>query len=200
VARTEGALESLSRRIENAGGEATMIPFDLLEFDRIDDLGAEIYRLWNGLDILVGNAGILGHLSPVGHIKPEDWQRVIDLNLTANWRLLRIFDPLLQRSNAGRAVFLTCEAAHDFRAFWGAYSTSKAGLEALVKCYAQECQTTNIRANLLDPGPVHTNLRTKAYPGEDSETLTKPRELGPLLVEMCSPAFDKNGETVLFKA
>jgi NAD(P)-dependent dehydrogenase (short-subunit alcohol dehydrogenase family) len=198
LARTTGGLEALEDKILNAGGEVTLVPFDLLELDRIDDLGAEIYKRFERLDILVGNAGILGPLSPLGHIKTEEWHKVIDLNLNANWRLLRIFDPLLQRSSAGRAIFVTCGAAIDNLAYWGPYSTSKAGLEALVRTYAHEMNSTPIRANLLDPGIVRSTLRMKAFPGEDPETLTKPDALGPLFVKMCSADYVKNGETEKF--
>jgi len=198
VARTTGGLEALEDRIVGLGGEVTLVPFDLLELDRIDDLGAEIFNRFGRLDILLGNAGILGPLSPVGHIKPVDWDKVMDVNLNANWRLLRIFDPLLQRSDSGRAVFVTCGAATHIQAFWGAYATSKAALEALVKTYAQENDTTKVRANLLDPGVVRTTMRMKAFPGEDPETLPKAQELGPLIVRMCSADYEKNGETIKF--
>ncbi len=198
LARTTGGLEALEDKVKAAGGEITLVPFDLLELDRIDDLGAEIYRHFERLDILVGNAAILGPLSPLGHIKTKDWQKVMDLNLNANWRLIRIFDPLLQRSTAGRVVFVTCSAASHPKAYWGPYSASKAGLEALVKTYAGENDSTSIRVNLLDPGIVRSALRMKAFPGEDPDTLPPPTEVAPLLVEMCSPGYDKNGETILF--
>ncbi len=199
VARTTGGLEALEDQILGFGGAVTLVPFDLLELDRIDDLGAEIYKRFGLLDILVGNAAILGPLSPLGHIKPDDWQKVIDLNLNANWRLLRIFDPLLQRSKAGRAVFLTSGVAKHNQAFWGAYSTSKAGLEALVRTYAHEVASTNIRANLLDPGIVRTAMRMKAFPGADPESLPAASALAPLFVQMCSADYKANGETIKFK-
>jgi NAD(P)-dependent dehydrogenase (short-subunit alcohol dehydrogenase family) len=198
LARTTGGLEALEDQIVKEGGTVTLVPFDLLELDRIDDLGAEIYKRFERLDILLGNAAILGPLSPLGHIKADDWQKVIDLNLNANWRLLRIFDPLLQRSDAGRAVFVTASAAKENLAYWGPYSTSKAGLEALVKTYAREVATTSVRANLLDPGVIRTTMRMKAFPGEDPETLPKPQELGPLFVKMCSANYEKNGKTETF--
>ena len=198
VARTTGGLEALEDQILSAGGEVTLVPFDLLELDRIDDLGAEIFKHFERLDILVGNAAILGPLSPVGHVSTKDWNKVIDLNLNANWRLLRIFDPLLQRSQAGRAIFVTSGAATNNQAYWGPYSTSKAALEALVRTYAQENSSTNVRANLLDPGVVRTTMRMKAFPGEDPETLMLPRELGPVFVKMCSPDYEENGQTVKF--
>ncbi len=198
VARTTGGLEALEDQILGIGGEVTLVPFDLLELDRIDDLGAEIFKRFERLDILVGNAAILGPLSPVGHVSPKDWGKVMDLNLNANWRLLRIFDPLLQRSSAGRAVFVTSGAAANNRAYWGPYSTSKAALEALVRTYAQESKATNVRANLLDPGIVRTAMRMKAFPGEDPQSLPAPSELGPLFVQMCCAEYEKNGHTEKF--
>ncbi len=199
VARTTGGLEALEDQILAIGGEVTLVPFDLLELDRIDDLGAEIFKRFERLDILVGNAAILGPLSPLGHVSPKDWSKVMDLNLNANWRLLRIFDPLLQRSKAGRAVFVTSGAATNNQAYWGPYSTSKAALEALVRTYAQESSATNVRANLLDPGIVRTVMRMKAFPGEDPQSLPAPSELGPLFVRMCSADYEKNGQTEKFK-
>ncbi len=198
LARTTGGLEALEDKILKNGGAVTLVPFDLLELDRIDDLGAVLYERFKKLDILVGNAGILGPLSPIGHIKSDEWHKVIDLNLNANWRLLRILDPLLRQSDAGRAVFVTADAAIDNRAYWGPYSTSKAGLEALVRTYAHEMNNTSVRANLLDPGVVRTTLRTKAFPGEDPQTQPEPKELGPLFVQMCSPDYLENGQTVKF--
>ena len=158
-------------------------------------------RSSNALSVLiylVGNAGILGPLSPLGHIKTDDWHKVIDLNLNANWRLLRIFDPLLRMSQAGRAVFVTSGAARHIQAYWGPYSTSKAALEALVRTYALEVSTTNVRANLLDPGIVRTAMRMKAFPGGDPDTLPAPHELGSLFVKMCSADYTKSGETEKF--
>jgi NAD(P)-dependent dehydrogenase (short-subunit alcohol dehydrogenase family) len=200
LARTEGALSSLGDRIEKAGGSATLVPFDLRQLDRIDDLGAEIYRLFQRLDILVGNAGILGPISPLGHIKAEEWQKVIDVNFGANWRLIRILDPLLRRAQAARAVFVTDAVVRDTGAFWGCYGASKAALEAMVRSYAAEVRSTDMRVNLLDPGPVRTNLRKKAFPGENPARLPAPAAIAPLVVEMCSPTYERNGEIVRFMA
>jgi len=169
------------------------------ELDRIDDLGAVILQRFERLDILVGNAGILGPLSPIGHIKSDEWHKVMDINLNANWRLLRIFDPMLKRSDAGRAVFVTSWMATNNLAYWGPYATSKAALEALVRIYAKEVQTTKVRANLLDPGIIRTAMRMKGFPGEDPDTLATADQLAPLFVEMCSADYDKNGETIIFK-
>ncbi|MCF6199714.1 MAG: SDR family NAD(P)-dependent oxidoreductase [Hyphomicrobiaceae bacterium] len=198
IARTQGGLEALEEKITAAGGACTMVPFDLSELDRIDDLGAVIYEKFERLDILVGNAGTLGPLSPLGHIKTDEWNKVIDLNLNANWRLIRIFDPLLRRSSAGRALFVTSGAASANLAYWGPYAISKAALDTLVKTYAAEIASTKMRANLLDPGVVRTGMRMRAFPGEDPATLPNPHELGHLFVKMCSADFDKNGETIKF--
>jgi len=199
LARTVGALESLENRLTSKGLAGTMVPFDLLELERIDDLGAVILNNFGRLDILIGNAATLGPLSPVGHIKSDDWERVINLNLTANWRLLRIFDPLLKKSDAGRVVLLTSWIASHNHAFWGPYAASKAGLEALARCYAEEVQNSPLRVNLLDPGIMRTSMRMKAFPGEDPETLPSPDQLGPLFVKMCSPGYDQNGQLIRFQ-
>ncbi|MGI9464773.1 MAG: SDR family NAD(P)-dependent oxidoreductase, partial [Aestuariivirgaceae bacterium] len=152
VARTVGGLEDLDDEITRAGGTATLVPADLQDHAAIDQLGAAIHERWGKLDILVGNAGVLGKLTPLGHLEPKVWDEVMAVNVTANWRLIRSLDPLLQRSDAGRAVFVSSGAAHDIHAYWGAYSISKAALEAMVKTYAAETASTPIRANILNPG------------------------------------------------
>ncbi|RMD90379.1 MAG: SDR family NAD(P)-dependent oxidoreductase, partial [Alphaproteobacteria bacterium] len=153
--KSVGALEELDDAIRAKGGTATLVPLDLTDHAGIDRLGGAIYERWGRLDILIGNAGVLGVLSPLGHIDPDVWERTLDINLTANWRLIRSLDPLLRQSDAGRAVFVTSGAAAKATPYWGAYAVSKAGLETLVRIYAQECaNTTPIRANILNPGPV----------------------------------------------
>ena len=197
VARTVGGLEELDDRIRQDGGQgATLVPLDLREFDAIDRLGASLYERFGHLDVLVGNAGVLGTLSPVGHIEPPDWAEVLDVNLTANWRLIRSLDPLLRRSEAGRAIFVSSGAAAAPHAYWGAYAVSKAALEMLVKTYAAELAKTNVRANLIDPGAVRTAMRAKAFPGEDPETLRTPEAIAETFVELALAACTKNGEVV----
>ncbi len=197
VARTVGGLEELDDRIREDGGQkATLVPLDLREFDAIDRLGASLYERFGRLDVLVGNAGVLGTLSPVGHIEPPDWAEVLDVNLTANWRLIRSLDPLLRRSQAGRAIFVSSGAAVAAHAYWGAYAVSKAALEMLVKTYAAELAKTNVRANLIDPGAVRTAMRAKAFPGEDPETLRTPETIAETFVELAEAACKKNGEIV----
>lgn len=199
LARTQGALEEVDDEIREAGGTATLLQLDLRNGDKLDALGPTIFQRWGKLDILVGNAGILGPLSPLGHITADAWNDVININLTANWRLIRTCDPLLRKSDAGRAIFVTSGAASGAHAYWGPYAVSKAGLEALVKTYAQEIERTPVRANLINPGPVRTAMRAKAYPGEDPEKLPDPAELAPLFVELASPDCNLNGEVINFQ-
>ena len=151
-----------------SGEPATLVPMDLRDGEQIDRLGGALAERFGRLDILVANAGMLGQLSPVGHYAPDDWEETLALNLGANWRLIRSLDPLLRASTAGRAIFVTAAAAEAAPAFWGPYAASKAGLEALVRCYAAEVRRSALRVNLLDPGPVATELRRRAYPGEES--------------------------------
>ena len=199
VARTEGGLRDVDDEITALGARATLVPLDLRDFAGIDRLGGAVFERWGKLDILVGNAGLLGNLSPLGHISPEDWQTIMDINLTANWRLIRAFDVLLRQSDAGRAIFVTSAAAHLCTAYWGGYAISKAALDAMVKTYAAELASTNARANLLSPGPVRTGLRAKAYPGEDAAKLPSPEELAPLFVKMAGADFTRNGEIIRFE-
>ena len=199
VARTVGGLEEADDEIRKSGGTATLVPLDLRDFPAIDRLGATIYDRWGRLDALLGNAGVLGTLTPLAHLNPNTFAECMDVNVTANWRLLRSFDPLLKASDAGRALFVTSGAAHKLRAYWGCYSVSKAALEAVVLTYAAECNGSHICANLLNPGPLCTRMRQKAMPGEDPESLRPPEAVAPLIVELLSPACGKNGELVAFK-
>jgi NAD(P)-dependent dehydrogenase (short-subunit alcohol dehydrogenase family) len=193
VARTVGALEALDDEIQAAGGKATLVPFDIKDFDAIDRLGAAIHERWGKLDILVGNAGILGPLSPLGHIDQKAFDEVMAVNVTANWRLIRSLDPLLQRSDAGRAIFVSSGAAHKTMAYWGPYSTSKAALQALAMTYANESRTGNVRVNLVNPGPLRTRMRQEAMPGEDPQTLKTPEELVPHILRLASPECSETG-------
>ena len=193
VARTQGALEELDDAIRRVGSSATLVPLDLTDYDGIDRLGAAINDRWKRLDIVVGNAGILGNLMPIGHITPKVWGQVMDINVTANWRLIRSLDPLLRMSDAGRAIFVTSGAAAKCKAYWGPYSVSKAALEALVRTYAAENATTAVKAMLLNPGPLRTDMRRAAMPGEDPETLRTPEDLAPHFVRLASPGSTESG-------
>ncbi|KQT78299.1 SDR family NAD(P)-dependent oxidoreductase [Methylobacterium sp. Leaf466] len=194
VARTQGGLEELDDAVTAAGSSATLVPLDLTDYDGIDRLGAAIYERWRRLDILVGNAGILGNLTPLGHVTPKAWDQVMAINVTANWRLIRSLDPLLRASDAGRAVFVTSGAAHKCRAYWGAYAVSKAALDALVRTYAAETETTPVRAMLLNPGPLRTAMRKAAMPGEDAATLKTPDDLAPAFVRLARPDWSDSGK------
>jgi NAD(P)-dependent dehydrogenase (short-subunit alcohol dehydrogenase family) len=198
TARTVGGLEEVDDAVRAAGGEPSLlVPLDIREFDAIDQLGAALYERFGKLDILVGNAGILGPITPVGHLEPKQWQDVIDINLTANWRLIRSMDPLLRLSDAGRAIFVSSHAAQTPRAYWSAYAMSKAALESLVQSYALEIQNvTPIRANLIDPGATRTRLRAAAYPGENPETQISPDDITDAFVRMASADFDESGIVV----
>ncbi len=199
LARTVGGLEELDDDIRATGGTATLLQLDLRKFDRVDALGPTLYERWGKLDILVGNAGVLGPMSPLTHVTEDAWTQVLDLNVTANWRLIRTLDPLLQRSDAGRAVFVSSGAAAARNAYMGPYAVSKAALEALIKTYALEVAETPVRANMINPGPVRTSMRAKAFPGEDPNTLPEPAELGALFVELASPQCTANGELFTFR-
>ncbi|RME61686.1 MAG: SDR family NAD(P)-dependent oxidoreductase [Alphaproteobacteria bacterium] len=200
VARTAGALEDVDDIIQQEGGQAaTLVPLDLADVAGIDRLGGAIAERWGHLDILIGNAGYLGDLSPVPHIAPKDWECNIAVNLTANWRLIRALDPLLRQSKAGRALFLTSGVAHSQKPYWGAYAASKAALEKLVQIYAAEvAQITSLRVNLLNPGPMRTVMRAAAMPGEDPETLPPPEAIVPLVLELVSPAQKASGHVFSF--
>ncbi|MEO1207580.1 MAG: SDR family NAD(P)-dependent oxidoreductase [Pseudomonadota bacterium] len=197
TARRAGALEDLDDAIkaESLSG-ATLIPLDLTKFERVDELGPALHKRFGHIDILVGNAGLLGPLSPLGHIKSDIWDMIIKVNMTANWRLIRTLDPLLKMSDAGRAVFVTSGAAQGKYAYWGPYAVSKAGLEALAKTYARENVNEAIRCNIVNPGPLRTAMRAKAFPGEDPMTLPTPEDLAGAFVELCAPDCKLNGVTL----
>lgn len=193
VARTQGALEELDDEIRRVGGSATLVPLDLKDFEAIDRLGGAIHARWGKLDILVGNAGVLGVLMPLSHIDPKVWASTLDINVTANWRLIRSLDPLLRMSDAGRAIFVTSGAASACRAYWGPYAVTKAALEALVRTYAAETESTAIRTMLVSPGPMRTRMRRSAMPGEDPQTLRTPEDLAPHFVRLASPDWTETG-------
>jgi NAD(P)-dependent dehydrogenase (short-subunit alcohol dehydrogenase family) len=193
VGRTTGALEELDDEVRALGGNATLLTLDLKNHDKIDALGPTIYQRWQKLDIVVGNGGILGPLSPLGHVTADAWDEVLSVNLSANWRLIRTLDPLLRRSEAGRAIFVSSGAAISRPAYWGPYSVSKAGLEALVATYAHEVDNTPVRANLINPGPTRTNMRAKAFPGEDPASLKTPESITPTFVRLAETSCTDNG-------
>jgi NAD(P)-dependent dehydrogenase (short-subunit alcohol dehydrogenase family) len=198
-ARTQGALEDLDDEIQSGGGTATILKLDLRAGDRIDQLGPTLYQRWGKLDILVAAAAILGPLSPLPHVTADAWGAVIDINLNANWRLIRTLDPLLRLSDAGQAIFVTCAEGSGAHAYWGPYAVSKAGLEALARTYAAELETTKVHVSVADPGPVRTGLRAKAFPGEDPKTLPAPADVAPFLVELALPSATAKGEVATYR-
>ena len=194
VARTVGGLEELDDAIRAAGSSATLVPLDLKDFAGIGRLAAALNERYRRLDVLVGNAGILGPLSPVAHIEPKVWEEVMTVNVTANAQLIRVMDPLLQAAEAGRAVFLTSGAASSAKAYWGPYAVSKAALEILARSYAAETVTTRVRVNLFNPGPTRTRMRAAAMPGEDPTTLKRPDQVAEKIVDLCLPSFTETGK------
>jgi len=196
VARTVGGLEELDDRIQAAGGSTTLVPLDLTDYAGIDRLGAAVAERWGKLDVLFGNAAILGSLRPMGHTQPDEWDDVFAINVTANFRLIRSFDPLLRLSDAGRGIFMTSGVGSKVIAYWGAYAASKAALEHLARTYAAELTKTNVKVNVLDPGAIRTSMRAKAFPGEDPETLRPPEALNDLIVDLAAPDCARNGEVI----
>lgn len=196
VAKTTGGLEEVDDEIKALGGTATLVPMDLTDFPAIDRLGAGILDRYGKLDILVGNAGILGKLTPVGHIQPAIWDQVIAVNLTANWRLIRSLDPLLRASDAGRVVMMTSSVGTEPRAYWGAYAVSKAGLENLALTYAAEVEKTPICVNLLNPGATRTRMREEAYPGENPDMLKPPEVVAESVLALVVPDNTARGQRI----
>ncbi|MCS6761180.1 MAG: SDR family NAD(P)-dependent oxidoreductase [Candidatus Devosia symbiotica] len=194
VARSVGGLEELDDEIQDLGSSATLVPLDLRDGDAIDRLGAAIFERWGSLDGLIANAAQLGVLSPLPHVKPEDFDKVMAVNLTANYRLIRSADLLLRQAEAGRAVFVSSSSAKSARPFWGLYAASKAAVDAMVKSYATEIEQSRVKVNLFYPGAVRTAIRAKAMPGEDPDILPKPADIAPKLVDMVSPSFKDSGK------
>ena len=189
VGRTQGALEELDDELVAAGApRPTLVPMDLTEADGIDALGFEIFQRHKRLDVLVHAAGMLGGLWSVAHVNPRLWDKIIATNLTSAYRLIRSFEPLLRQSEAGRALFITSGRAVRPQAFWGTYTATKAALDAMVRCWADEIEHTNVRAVLVDPGQMRTRMRAEAFPGEDPDTLPHPDEIGPMIVALAAAA------------
>jgi NAD(P)-dependent dehydrogenase (short-subunit alcohol dehydrogenase family) len=200
TARTQGGLEELDDEIKAVGSSATLVPMDIIDYAGIDRLGAAIFERWKKLDILVGNAGLLGKLTPLPHIEPKSWDDVMAVNVTANYRLLRSMDPLLRLAPHGRAIFMTSGLAYKCFPYWGTYSISKAALEAMVKTYAAEMETTSVRANCFSPGPTRTKMRAAAMPGEDPMSIPSPEEVAAQIVPMCVEGFVDNGAVYKYAA
>lgn len=199
AARSVAALEALDDEIQQLGGTATLLQLDLKKGDRIDQLGPTLYQRWQHLDIFIGNAGSLGPLSPLSHVTEDGYLTTIEINLNANWRLIRTLEPLLKNAQAGRAVFVSSGAASGKYAYWGPYAASKAGLEALAKTWAQELSDTPVRVNVVNPGATRTTMRAKAFPGEDPMKLPTPDDLVPLFLDLVSPGCTRTGDVINFR-
>lgn len=199
IARATKALEALDDEIKALGGDASLVPHDLRDFDGIDRLGGALFERFGRLDGLAACAGVLGSLTPVHQVTPSVMEEAFGVNFIANWRLIRALHPLLRASDAGRAVFVTSGASKNPRAYWSPYAASKAALDAMVISYAAELNVTPIKANLFNPGPTRTAMRAKAFPGEDPMTLPTPEEVAPGIVAMLAPNYAENGAWVQFE-
>ncbi|MBB1248158.1 SDR family NAD(P)-dependent oxidoreductase [Rhizobium sp. G21] len=198
-ARTVGGLEELDDAIKAEGGSATLVPFDLADMAAIDALGGAIFERWGKLDILVANAGLLGVISPIGHVEGKVFEKVMTVNVTATWRLIRSVDPLMQKSDQGRALILSSSLAHKCKPFWAPYSASKAAVEALARTWAAESERLPLKVNSVDPGGTRTAMRAQAYPGEDPTTLPHPSEVAKVIAELTGPDVTETGKLYLVR-
>jgi NAD(P)-dependent dehydrogenase (short-subunit alcohol dehydrogenase family) len=199
VARTVGGLEELDDEIKAAGSEATLVPLDLRDGDGIDRLGKAIFERWGRLDGFIGNAAVLGTITPLSHLDPKEFEQTFAINVTANYRLIRSLDLLLRQSEAGRAVFISAAAAQGVRPFWGLYAATKAALETMVRSYASELSVSRVKANVFDPGKLRTAMRAKAMPGEDPDTLQPPSAVALTLIDMIEPGYTQTGMIIRFE-
>lgn len=198
VARTVGGLEDLDDEIKAAGGQATLVPLDLTDMGGIDRLGGAINERWGKLDILVANAGVLGVIAPIGHVEAKVFEKVMAVNVTSTWRMIRSVDPLLRKSDAGRAILLSSGVAHSARAFWAPYAASKAAVEVLGRSWADETRNMPLRVNCVNPGATRTAMRAQAMPGENPDTLPTPAEIAAKILPLASPTLRETG--MLFQA
>ncbi|TQF30876.1 SDR family NAD(P)-dependent oxidoreductase [Bradyrhizobium sp. UNPA324] len=199
AARTQGGLEELDDEIRKLGGSATLVPLNLTDSDGIARLGAGLHERYGKLDILVGNAGVLGPSSPIGHIELKTFNDVMAVNVSANFQLIRCMEPLLKQSDAGRAVFITSGAATKATAYVSPYAASKAALETLARAWAQETANTKLRVNLFNPGPVRTRMRATLMPGEDPAALDTPEQVAEFIVPLCTPDWTETGKFYDYK-
>ncbi|WP_316196141.1 MULTISPECIES: SDR family NAD(P)-dependent oxidoreductase [unclassified Bradyrhizobium] len=201
VARTQGGLEELDDEIrKETGNGATLVPMSMTDTDGIARLGAALHERHGKLDILVGNAGVPGPSSPLGHIDLKAWNDAVAVNATANFQLIRCMEPLLKVSDAGRALFVTSGAAHKASAYLGPYAASKAALETLARVWAHETERTPLRVNLFSPGPIRTRMRATVFPGEDPDTLDTPEQVAKFIVPMCLPSWTETGKLYDYKS
>jgi NAD(P)-dependent dehydrogenase (short-subunit alcohol dehydrogenase family) len=200
VARTQGGLEELDDEIRKDGGAATLVPLSLTDYDGTARLGAALHERHGKIDILVGNAAVASTSSPLGHIELKAWTDMMAINVNANFQLIRCMEPLLKQSDAGRAVFMTSGAASKALAYMGPYAASKAALDTLVRVWANETASTNLRVNLFSPGPIRTRMRAQVFPGEDPMTLDTPDQVAAFVVPMCTPDWTETGKLYDYRA
>jgi NAD(P)-dependent dehydrogenase (short-subunit alcohol dehydrogenase family) len=200
TARTPGGLEELDDAVRAVGGTATLVPLEMRDYEGIVRLAKALDERYGKLDILIGNAALVGSNSPLDHFTPHEWEEVMAVNVTANWHLIRQMDTLLRRSDAGRAVFLSSGAAAHPRAYRGLYATSKAALEALARVYADETKSSPVRVNIFNPGPTRTRMRAAVMPGEDPMTLPTPDVVAAAIVPLCLPGFKETGKIYDYRA
>jgi len=199
VARTTGGLEELDDRIKSDGGSATLVPLDLKDSDGIARLALAINERYQRLDVMVGNAGILGPLSPLPHVEPKNWNDVFAVNVTANWQLIRTMDPLLKRAPAGRVVFVTSGLSWMAQAYTGPYAATKAALDAMARVYAGETASTNVRVNLFSPGQTRTRMLASGWPGLDMDQIPPPEDVAKAVVPLCLPSCTDTGRVYLYR-
>lgn len=199
LGRQVSALESLDDEIKASGGNATLVELDLKDGDAIDRLGGVIAERWGKLDIFIGNAGVLGPITPLAHINPKNWRELMDVNLTANYRLIRSLDPLLRQADAGRVVFVSSGVAQNPKAYWGGYAITKAALEMMAMTYADENELNNLKINILNPGATRTQMRAAAMPGEDPTSVKPVEDLLPLFLKLVMPDLTENGKVFNYK-
>ena len=194
VARTVGGLEELDDEIRKLGSSATLVPLDITDMEAIDRLGGSIHERWGKLDIMVANAGVLGTISPIGHVEAKTFEKVMNVNVTSVWRLIRSTDPLLRASDAGRAILLSSGVAHNCRAFWGPYAASKAAVEVMARSWAEETKQMKLKINSVNPGATRTAMRAQAMPGEDPDTLPTPQSVAEKIVKLADPNLEVSGK------
>lgn len=194
VARTVGGLEELDDNIQKLGGSATLVPLDITDMEGIDRLGGSIYERWGKLDILAANAAVLGTISPIGHFEAKTFDKVMSVNVSSTWRIIRSVDPLLRKSDAGRAILMSSGVANTARAFWAPYAASKAAVEVMGRSWAEETKNMDLKVNMVDPGATRTAMRAQAMPGEDPETLPTPQSVAERIVKLADPKLEVTGK------
>ncbi len=196
VARTVGGLEAVDDRVREAGGTATLVPSDLTAAGQIEALGAAMLERFGRIDVLVASAAGLGALGPVTHSNPKLWRETLELNLFSVLRLVQVCHPLLRQSSAGRAIVVTCRVGREPKAYWNAYGVSKAALDMLTQLYAAETAKSPVRINLIDPGPLRTQLRAAAFPGETPEAVPEPATVTEAFVRLAAESWTATGQCV----